>query len=171
MRESQVLKFLINLLFLAALLQSSSAFSLLAPNQLKSLQEAGNSDLGSKLIDKIKGVYKVRFKNQLIDGSKFTSEDILKIKRASKSEFYFTLDLNFYNGHTCSMRGLAKYRKNGTFIFVDTKNNTANYQCLLQFTVTSKGIKTFDITNQCREMYCGARGGLNTDEFTFKQAS
>ena len=120
-----------------------------------------------KLLDKIKGVYTVGFTNELIDGSKLQVENKLQIIPVNENAFYFSIYLNFYNNHTCSLQGIAKFKEDSSFVFVDTANNTPTQKCYLRFTVTNKGITTFDVTNQCRNLYCGANSGFNDNQFTF----
>ena len=66
-------------------------------------------------ISEIEGVYKHRFMNGTITPGKapgeadqpYESEDIIEIVRHDQTHIYFRAELQFYNGHTCGIYGIA----------------------------------------------------------------
>ncbi|MFL5034807.1 MAG: hypothetical protein ACJ8EC_07280, partial [Microvirga sp.] len=59
-------------------------------------------------IGKLEGVYRRSFRNGDISGAKFTSTDVLEILAVEKGRAYFRTELNFFNGHLCSLAGIAE---------------------------------------------------------------
>jgi hypothetical protein len=123
----------------------------------KDFAAPGQEADGDALISKIDGVYKKSFKNGLVDGSSYTSEDVLEIVRVSKTSIYFKVRLNFFNGHECNAAGLAKYSALGTL-------NYQNEKCRLSLGLKNGSLTIDDHGGTCRE-YCGARGSLAGTEF------
>jgi hypothetical protein len=127
----------------------------------------------AKAIKDIEGVYKHRFKNALITSGKapmeadtpYESEDIVEIVRYDDTHIYFRAELNFYNGHTCSISGLAVFEKNA-FVFHDPERAyDGGTPCTLTVTQSIEAISftdrlTPDARSSCRA-YCGVRGSLS----------
>ncbi len=122
---------------------------------------AGDEAAADQLIKKIEGVYKEQFNNALVDGTGYRSENILEIVRVSKSSIYFKTHLDYYNGHTCDLFGLAKYSVLNKFTF---KADT----CRLLIDANSNTINLDDHGGTCKE-YCGARGSLRKIDFPLKK--
>lgn len=132
--------------------------------------ERGDPAVGHALALKIAGTYIHRFKDGDVEGDTYTAVDKLTIRPVGAASIHFDTDLNFFNGHTCSLDGGALYRKDGTFVFDDEAKNALEGEpvCRLAIKVTDKGVEFQDITGGCK-LYCGARGGWNGEGFTFKQ--
>ncbi|HUX79209.1 MAG TPA: hypothetical protein VMW10_05635, partial [Alphaproteobacteria bacterium] len=133
----------------------------------KRSQEPGNPDEASSMIDQIEGVYKHRFKNGLVDGTSYESENIFEIVRVAKDAIYFKLNLQFYNGHTCTLHGIAQYIKDKAFLFRGDSEDI----CSLKIEPTVDGVMLKDGVyggNPCRDYHCGARGGFN--DLVFKKS-
>ena len=60
-------------------------------------------------LDAVTGVYKYRFPNALVDGTNYTSEDILEVVKVSPTAAYVKASLQFYNGHICGDRGGVRH--------------------------------------------------------------
>lgn len=54
------------------------------------------------------GRYSKHFQNGFIDGSKYWSDDVVEIVPVDATHAYVRADLQFYNGHQCSIAGIAK---------------------------------------------------------------
>src|SRR5262249_10457439 len=108
----------------------------------KSLATPGDITRATQLIDQIEGVYKKQFANALVDGTKYTSEDILELVRVSPDTLYFRTHLEFYNGHECELYGLARFSEAGLFVFNDPEGPPLEEYapCKLQIEVTDKEI-------------------------------
>ncbi|HTT97194.1 MAG TPA: hypothetical protein VMF58_04045 [Rhizomicrobium sp.] len=118
---------------------------------------------GSLSIDDIAGAYKDRFQNGLVDGTKFTSEDVLEIVKVSPREAYIRTHLEFYNGHSCSIYGVAKLE--GDALAYRPHNNAEGRTCVL--TLKRKGDRIIfgDADGACKEYNCGARGSFDGVDF------
>jgi hypothetical protein len=81
------------------------------------------------------------------------------------------VELNFYNGHECSLSGGALYRKDRSFVFDDSPRNALSdtQTCRLAIILSDDGVKFRDITGGCKVNYCGVRGGWNGEGFMFKE--
>ena len=118
----------------------------------------------------IEGVYKHRFKNGIVTPpgtpqETYDAEDIVEIVRYDDTHVYVRAELNFYNGHTCSISGIAGLEKDG-FVFRDPEMLPKEApQCQLRVNkvgdklhltdrVTPDGVAT------CRS-HGGARGSLS----------
>ena len=96
----------------------------------------------------------------------YQAEDVIEIVPYDADHVYVRAHLDFYNGHTCGVAGMARY-EHGAFVYHDTV--TAPLQgsppCALkvsaergQLTLTDRA--TPDAVSSCRA-YCGVRGSLN----------
>jgi hypothetical protein len=128
----------------------------------RTLSTPGNAEQASRVIGEIEGVYKTRSANQLVDGQAYTSEDILELVRVTNDAAYFKTHLEFYNGHTCDLHGIARYTQAGIFVFKSTAEPPAEDapSCRLQIQVTDKEIKFLDPDNSCKDGNCGMRGSF-----------
>jgi hypothetical protein len=128
----------------------------------QALRTPGNPQDATALIGRVEGVYKQRFENALVDGSSFTSENILEIVRVAPDAVYVNTHLVFYNAHTCDVSGLARFSQKGVFVFRDPDEPTdpGDEPCVLQFEASTDQIRILDPTHACKPRYCGARGGF-----------
>ncbi|MBC3883267.1 hypothetical protein H8K35_18065 [Undibacterium sp. LX40W] len=122
-----------------------------------------NTSKPSDLIRKIEGVYKHRFGNGLVSGEKYQSEDIVEIVSYSEDAIYFRASLQFYNGHTCGISGIAKF-SNDAFVYQSDKYQTEQKVCTLKISSNNGSLNLTDRINaesssSC-SAYCGARGSL-----------
>lgn len=133
--------------------------------------ERGDPAEGGRMAAKIAGQYRHSFPNGDVQGDKFTSTDTLTIRPVGAASIHFEVELNFYNGHECSLSGGALYRKDGSFVFDDSARNAlANTPaCRLAIIPTGEGVRFQDITGGCKLNYCGERGGWDGEGFTFKE--
>lgn len=120
-------------------------------------QEAKNS------IKEIVGTYKKSFQNGDINGNESVSTDVLTITPSenSSNSIKFSVDLNFFNGHTCSLNGEATYTTDKEFVFLDS-DSTSN--CRMSFRRNKNSIVLDDGNNTC-STYCGVRGHFGKTEF------
>ncbi|MBZ5499853.1 MAG: hypothetical protein LAP85_25930 [Acidobacteriia bacterium] len=134
---------------------------------VESMKAPGDPVEGSKLIDRIEGVYKRRFQNTTAAGEKYTSENILEIVRVSEDTVYFRTHIEAYNTSMCSLSGLARYSRKGVLVFVDPQPpfDPLNEPCLLQFEETPKEIRMLDPGHPCARLHCGMRGGFHMQSF------
>ena len=113
----------------------------------------------------IAGVYKSRFQNGLVTGETYRSEDILELVPLSPDKVYFRAHIEFYNGHQCSLWGVARVAGPELVYREATKARTFGAAaCLLRITRIGKSIRLADDDGSCKA-YCGARGSFNNDTF------
>jgi hypothetical protein len=125
---------------------------------------------GKASVDKIagiEGVYKKSVTSAVVDpgggqDKEYVVEDIVEIVRFDDSHVYLRAKLNFYNGHSCSIYGIATY-ENNAFVYRHSDENSAE-TCALS--VASNGEFLLltdrsgpDAPSTCKS-YCGARGSL-----------
>jgi hypothetical protein len=58
-------------------------------------------------IDAIEGAYHRHFENGDVSGDKFAGEDVLEIVKITNDSAYFRTHLDIFNGHVCSLWGVA----------------------------------------------------------------
>jgi hypothetical protein len=59
------------------------------------------------LLARIAGVYKERFRNEIVSGEKSASENILEVVPVDDAHAYVRMHLEFYNGHLGAIYGIA----------------------------------------------------------------
>lgn len=123
----------------------------------------------AELMREIDGVYKHRFKNTMtVPGQAdqaYESEDIVEVVPYDDDHLYLRAHLEFPNGHTCDIAGMAGYA-HGAFVYYDpSPPQPGERACALRLHVTDKKLvltdrETPDAEATCRA-YCGARGDLD----------
>jgi hypothetical protein len=106
------------------------------------------------------GVYSHRFKEALVDGTKYTAKDVVEIAPIGQGEAYVSASLQFYNGHSCSIWVVMKEVGEGLEY---RAGDTSDYPhgCVLRVTRKDGQIVFSDANNLCRTYACGARGILD----------
>lgn len=79
-------------------------------HQMSAYGLPGNTLKAQKLLGTMGGVYKRRFKNGDTSGATYQSEDVFEFVPVSPFAAYMKLHLEFYNGHECSVAGIAEYK-------------------------------------------------------------
>ncbi|WP_353400713.1 hypothetical protein [Duganella hordei] len=143
--------------------------AILAFGFLFSTAAASADSASSKLIDQMQGVYKHRFANAVYVGEgkpdePYQSEDIVEIVRYDDERIYFRAELQFYNGHTCSISGIAKYDQ-GHFVYRDPQAPLpGEAPCTMSISTNAGQLSLTDRINgsaSCHPGHCGARGSLS----------
>ncbi len=125
------------------------------------------ADAAQKIkIDNIAGVYKNKHKIGFVgEENLVTVEDVLEIVKYSPNEAYIRTRLLFYNGHSCSLYGIAKvegkalvYREPVDADMSEPRIVAAENQCVLTLNFSDEGVKFGDLKNRCAHKTCGARG-------------
>lgn len=127
----------------------------------------------TKVMTDMAGVYKHRFMNGIIGTGKapmeadepYESEDIVEIVPYSDTHIYIRAELAFYNGHSCSISGMAGYEQ-GRFVFHDPeKVYNGGAPCTLTISQSNDALTITDRLSPDGEAtcsgYCGARGSLS----------
>lgn len=116
------------------------------------------ADTKSMAASDIAGVYKTHFKNGLVDGTEYQSEDILEIVPVDNDRVYVVLDLQFYNGHVCNFAEIMRRETKNRYLY--------RGECELRMESTIENVQ-FEPLTDCN-IYCGARGSLNHVSFLRK---
>jgi len=124
----------------------------------------------AQLMREIDGVYKKRFTSGMIvpgqdKDEPYQAENIVEIVPYDDQHVYLRAHLDFYNGHTCDIAGMAGF-EHGAFVYHDPEPPLPKERpCVLRLHVTDKRLmltdrETPDAEATCRA-YCGARGSLD----------
>ncbi len=131
---------------------------------------AGDSD---GLVVALEGVYKNKVRSATIAPGKdpgeedrpYVAEDIVEIVRYAPGQIYFRAKMNFYNGHSCGISGIATSNADG-FVFRDKEIlYEGARRCVLTIRTTGRDLvlddrSVNDERGTCSD-YCGARGTLS----------
>ena len=134
--------------------------------QVAMAEVKGGGTPAGRAIAEYEGVYRMRFKNALVDGTKYVSEDILEIVRYGEDRVYIRTHLEFFNGHSCGLYGIASY-EDGAFLFVKPKPMAGAAPCTLKIKLSKKNVVFVDVDHSCNR-FCGLRGGFDGASFPYK---
>ncbi len=153
----------------AKLMMCGLAMMLFANLSCPSLSLASETATLAQHINEIEGVYKHRFKNGLVTGESYQSEDIIEVIRYSRDAVYFRASLQFFNGHACGIYGIARYA-DGAFIYKSGQVSQATPACTLKLSVDKHNLHisdrvTANSASTC-SAFCGARGSLGHYEIS-----
>ena len=110
------------------------------------------------------GRYSKHFQNGFVDGSKYWSDDVVEIVPVDATHAYFRADLQFYNGHSCGISGIAKAVGN-TLVYTEKQPSyDGGPVCRLTISTKGKSLLLDDRSGSCKS-YCGARGSLSGFDF------
>ena len=118
-------------------------------------------------LSRVAGVYRHRFKNAHVDGTTYESEDILEVVPVNDSAAYVRMDLEFYNGHSGRIYGIATYGKNS---LVYDNGKEGDRRCVVEYVWSVDSVVTradYDQTPGCLA-YHGTRGTLDDAKFLIK---
>jgi hypothetical protein len=117
-------------------------------------------------IDELEGLYRYTFKNGLMNGQKYESENRLALLKLTATSAYFNTHLEWANGHTCDLSGVADLDPNGNLIF--RQPSIEGRICVFSIKPTRDGLVLGDEGGACRLISCGARGRISGVEFKFQ---
>lgn len=113
-------------------------------------------------VHELAGRYSHHFRNGLVTGETFYSDDVAEIVPVDARHAYVRFALNFYNGHECSLSGVAE-AKGRELVYHDLGNVSGDGSiCRLHITRGPKGLTWNDEDGTCKS-YCGARGSFLGD--------
>jgi hypothetical protein len=110
------------------------------------------------LVDDLAGVYKDHFANGDVDGDKYKSEDVLEIVKTGPDQAYIRAHLEFYNGHSCAIYGIARL-ESGALVY-RPKDDPAS-GCVLTLKKAGGRVVFGDAGSACKNLYCGMRGAFD----------
>jgi hypothetical protein len=95
-------------------------------------------------------------KSGFVSGEKYRTENVLEIVKVSPTSAYFRTRLEFFNGHTCILWGIANIE--GNELVYRGGPNAEEKECVLRLRLERGHIAFEDSEGACRDT-CGARGG------------
>lgn len=110
------------------------------------------------------GRYYNQFPDGLVTGEKYTGENIVEIVPVASGAAYVRLHLDYYNGHTCALAGVA--HSVGDALVYQSKDDWDDQTCVLKIRRTGKSLSIDDNGDTCKG-YCGARGSLSGVQLPF----
>jgi hypothetical protein len=113
-------------------------------------------------LDSIAGMYGRYFQDGTVTGESYQGEDILEIVKLSPRQVYFRTHLDFYNGHVCSLFGVAAVEGNA---LVYRASTTPGGTCVFKMVVAGGRITFADADHVCTRENCGERGNLDGTSF------
>ena len=128
----------------------------------------GDPGNAAKTAAAIAGKYRHSFPNSDVQGDNFLSADTLAIKMLPNQAIAYDVELEFYNGHECSLKGTATYRRAGFFVDQQKTGEPASPLCVFEIRPQDDGVQLLDPTGACKRISCGERGGYNGAHFRFR---
>lgn len=111
-------------------------------------------------VSSMAGRYSKHFQSGMVDGSKYWADDVVEIVPIDAGHAFFRAELAFYNGHSCSIAGVAK-AAGGKLVYSEKQPSyDGGPTCRLTITTKGKSLLLDDGDGSCQS-YCGARGSLS----------
>jgi hypothetical protein len=115
-------------------------------------------------VQSLAGRYAKHFQNGFVDGSKYWSDNVVEIVPVDATHAYFRADLDFFNGHSCGISGIAK-AVGKTLVYAEkAPSYDGGPVCKLTISAKGKSLLLDDGEGTCKS-YCGARGTLSRYDF------
>jgi hypothetical protein len=133
-------------------------------------QTPKSSSESAVFLGRIAGVYKEQFQNAFVNGEKYPSEDVLEVVPVSSDAAYVRMDLEFSNGHSGRIYGIATYGRNS---MVYENGKAGDEHCVVEYVWSSDFVVTradYEKTPGC-SLYHGARGSLEGAKFSVTKRS
>ena len=105
------------------------------------------------------GRYSRHFQNGLVSGEKYWSDDVVEIVPIAADAAYFRVSLQFYNGHTCDVSGVATADRDRLIYHEPSAPPGGATHCVLTLARAGANFEIAD-KQSCRA-HCGARGMLD----------
>lgn len=109
------------------------------------------------------GRYSTHFRNGIIGGEGYWSDNVAEIVPLDARHAYVNFELQFYNGHSCSLSGVAK-TQGGSLVYQapPEDNHYGLPPCRLAIRRVANVLAWSDGDGTCKA-HCGARGSFLTD--------
>ena len=111
------------------------------------------------------GRYYAQFKDAFVTGEKYTGEDIVEIAPIQPGAAYVRTHLDYYNGHSCDLFGIAQAEA-GALVYRDPTPQFDGRTCILRLKQSGRSLSIDDNGGTCSG-YCGARGSLSNVSVPF----
>lgn len=127
---------------------------------------AGSAALSGNATAALSGRYGRHFINGDMDGNVGGSDDVVEIVPAGDGAAYVRVELQFYNGHQCSIAGIGAV-EGGRIVYDDRAAfQPGDPPCVLTVSRKGNSLLLDDADGSCKA-YCGARGSLSRATLPF----
>jgi hypothetical protein len=116
-------------------------------------------------IGSVQGIYKYSFPNALMDSTQYTSENRLLLMSTSLTTAYFDVHLEWANGHSCDLSGIADVMSEQVLTY--STPSIMEKTCTFNITLDTNKFVLNDENRECRIISCGSRGMLDGVEFEY----
>jgi hypothetical protein len=126
------------------------------------------SSESAAFLARVAGVYKEQFQNAFVSGEKYQSEDVLEVVPVDEHAAYVRMDLEFANGHSGRIYGVATYGRNS---LTYDNGKSGDEHCVVEYVWSTDMVLTkanYEKTPGC-SFYHGARGSLDGAKFSVKK--
>jgi hypothetical protein len=104
------------------------------------------------------GRYDAEFPDGLTSGETYTGRDVVEVVLVASRAAYLRFHLDFYNGHICSLSGIAK-AEGDALVLRQAAEIAGGSGCTLTVRRAGKTLAWSDPANGCQS-YCGIRGSF-----------
>jgi len=111
------------------------------------------------LVSSLAGRYSRHFKNGLVSGERYQSDDVVEIVPVDAGHAYLRLSLQFYNGHSCGLWGIARAERDELVYREPVAKQVGDKPCTISIRRRGDQLSWTDGNGSC-SAYCGARGSL-----------
>lgn len=122
----------------------------------------GAAPATSDPVRSLTGRYSATFPNAMVDGEKYTSENIVEIVPVSGDAAYVRVHTEWFNGHGCALWGIAAAEGNRlVYRDPDPATISGSGQCILSVRRVGSRLRLNDEDRDgCYIRYCGMRGSF-----------
>ena len=132
----------------------------LTPVLVLPLLLAGAAAIAPDPVRTLAGRVSRQFPDGLIDGTRYTGEDIAELVPVATNAAYVRVHLDYANGHQCDIAGVAR-AEGGRLVYHDPSPPIAGTTpCTLSIARVGRSLAIDDAGGSCSS-YCGARGTLS----------
>ena len=119
-------------------------------------------------MQELSGRYTHRFKNGNVDGDVYYTTDVVEILPIDGDRAMVNLDLNFFNGHSCSVAGIARLAGERLIYREEEPNPWSDGGCQLEVWRDGGKLRWTEAEGTSCQSHCGARGGLSVGEISYR---
>ena len=121
----------------------------------------------SSAVSSLAGRYTHRFKNGNIDGDVYYTTDVVEILPIDAGSAVINMELNFFNGHSCSVSGIAKLDRDRLIYREQDPNPWSDGGCRLEIWRDRTKLRWTEGEGTSCQNHCGARGGLSVGDIPY----
>ena len=119
-------------------------------------------------MQQLAGRYTHRFKNGNVDGDVYYTTDVVEVLPLDAGRAVVNLDLNFFNGHSCSVYGIATLKEGRLIYREEQPNPWSERGCQLEIWRDGRKLSWTEAEGTSCQSHCGARGGLSVGDVPYR---